>query len=72
MDKQKLKKYREEKKLTQANIAKELGISTKTYNRKEVGVVDFTRSEIERISQILNLSIFLVGEIFFKDLITNR
>lgn len=56
--------------LTQKKIAEKLGMSTKTYNRKELGIVDFSREEIEKIAKILNLNTEDIMSIFFGNNIT--
>jgi transcriptional regulator with XRE-family HTH domain len=68
----KLSNIRKGKKITQVTLAKRMGMSTKTYNRKELGLIDFTRHEIESISKELSLTIEDVNEIFFNNNITNR
>lgn len=56
--------------LTQKKIAEKLGMSTKTYNRKELGIVDFSREEIVKIVKILNLNTEDIMKIFFTSNIT--
>lgn len=58
--------------LTQKEIAEKLGMSTKSYNRKELGVIDFSREEIKNISNVLDLTKMEIIEIFFEDIITKR
>lgn len=58
--------------LTQKEIAEKLGMSTKSYNRKELGVIDFSREEIKNISSVLDLTKMEIIEIFFEDIITKR
>lgn len=58
--------------LTQENIAKEIGIATKTYNRKELGEVNFTVVEIIQLASILNLTLQDVDYIFFDNKLTKR
>lgn len=41
-------------------------MSLKTYNRKEVELVEFNRNEILKIAKILNMSLQLVNEIFLR------
>ncbi|MDF2595674.1 MAG: hypothetical protein K0R69_2015 [Clostridia bacterium] len=72
MNSGKLSNIRKGKKITQVTLAKRMGMSTKTYNRKELGLIDFTRHEIESISKELSLTIEDVNEIFFNNNITNR
>ncbi len=52
---------------TQESIAKEIGISTKTYNRKELKLADFTIDEVISISNLLKLSAKDINLIFFDD-----
>lgn len=72
MDSTKLKGLRVGKGLTQKQISKKLGMAVKTYNRKELGLVEFTRDEILRLAEILDMSLQLVNEIFFENKLTNR
>lgn len=58
--------------LTQKEIAEKLGMSTKSYNRKELGVIDFSREEIKNISNVLGLTKMEIIEIFFEDFVTKR
>jgi len=51
---------------TQEGIAKEIGISAKTYNRKELKIAEFTISEIIKISMLLKLSPRDINLIFFN------
>ncbi|AGK97367.1 putative transcriptional regulator [Clostridium pasteurianum BC1] len=65
----KLKGLRASCNLKQSDIAKELGISESTYNRKENGYADFSETEMWQISKILNKepeSIFF-SNIFFDN-----
>lgn len=65
----KLKGVRTSCNLKQSDIAKKLGISESTYNRKENGYADFSETEMWQISRILNKepeSIFF-SNIFFDD-----
>jgi DNA-binding XRE family transcriptional regulator len=55
--------------LKQSDIARELGISESTYNRKENGYADFSETEMWKISKLLKKdpeSIFF-NNIFFDD-----
>lgn len=72
MDSIKLKGLRVGAGLTQEQISKELGMATKTYNRKELGLVEFTRDEISKLAKILDMSLQQVNEIFFENKLTNR
>jgi len=63
----KLKALRLEHNLKQIDMAKLLGISENTYNRKENGITEFTESEIKKICEIFNKK---AEEIFFRDNVT--
>jgi len=52
---------------TQEGIAKKIGISTKTYNRKELKMSEFTIGEVINISKLLKLSPKDINLIFFDD-----
>jgi len=58
-----LKAYRALKNLSQAEVAKALGIAKSTYCNKELGNRKFTLGEVEKLSELLGYS---VEEIFFK------
>lgn len=60
-----LKGIRVSKGYTQEVLAEELGISTKTYNRKELGIIEFNRKEIAQLIDILDLDDKEVFNIFF-------
>lgn len=45
------------KKMTQAEIADYLGISTKTYRSKELGNSEFTMDEMFKIAKLFNMRI---------------
>lgn len=65
----KLKALRTERNLKQSDVAKELGMSESTYNRKENGFADFSETEMWQISKIFNRepeSIFF-SNIFFDN-----
>lgn len=51
--------------LTQADVAKKLGINVKSYNFKENGKSKFTLKELKRISEIFDLSEEEIRKIFF-------
>lgn len=72
MDSNKLKGLRVEKRYTQEQISIKLGMATKTYNRKELGIVEFTRDEIQKLADTLDMSMQMVNEIFFQNKLTNR
>jgi len=67
----KLKSIRILHSFTQENLAKRIGITPKTYNRKELGVVSFTIFEIIQLASVLNLTLDSVNEIFFDNKLTN-
>ncbi|MBS4535177.1 helix-turn-helix transcriptional regulator [Clostridium sp. D2Q-14] len=71
MNSNKLKGTRVSKNLTQKEIAEILRMNVKTYNRKELGMVDFTTSEILSVASTLEMNLSLVNEIFFDNEITN-
>jgi len=71
MNGNKLKSLRILHDLTQENIAKKVGVTAKTYNRKELGLVKFTVFEIIQLASILDLSLDNVNEIFFDNKLTN-
>ncbi|NMB32719.1 MAG: helix-turn-helix transcriptional regulator [Clostridium sp.] len=64
MDYKKLKGARVAKGFTQEDMAEKLDISTKTYNRKELGIVEFNRREIAELVKALDLTNDEAGEIF--------
>ncbi|MDF2545796.1 MAG: family transcriptional regulator [Anaerosolibacter sp.] len=72
MNPNKLKGMRIEKGYTQEELAAKMGISLKTYNRKELGMIEFSRKEISNLAEELNLSIDKVNEIFFDNKLTKR
>ncbi|WP_422446020.1 helix-turn-helix transcriptional regulator [Thermoanaerobacterium sp. DL9XJH110] len=67
----KLKGARVAKGYTQETLAQKLHMSAKTYNRKELGLIEFNRHEILTIAQILELNTNQVNEIFFDNKLTN-
>lgn len=66
MNIQMLKGARVAKGYTQEHLAEKLDMSTKTYNRKELGIVEFNRREITKIMQVLGLSQGEIGDIFLN------
>ncbi|WCG32622.1 helix-turn-helix transcriptional regulator [Enterococcus dispar] len=46
--------YRKMANVTQAKMAKELGISEPTYRNKEKGKTEFTRKEIEKFANLIS------------------
>lgn len=72
MNSNKLKGIRVSKGYTQEKMATKLEMATKTYNRKELGNVEFNRSEISEIAAILELNLTDINEIFFDNKITER
>lgn len=71
MNVNKLKGARVGKGLTQKQLALMLGMTEKTYNRKELGLADFARGEILRIAELLDLSLQDVNVIFFGNKLTD-
>ncbi len=51
--------------LTQKNMAKQLGITAESYGNKERGSVRFTAEEIVIVSRALGLNIVQVNDFFF-------
>ena len=72
MNSNKLKGARVAKGLTQQQMSNKLGMTIKTYNRKELGLVEFNRKEVLDISSVLELSLQEVNEIFFGNQLTER
>lgn len=66
----KLKSIRILHSFTQEKLAKKVGITPKTYNRKELGIVNFTIFEIIQLASILDLTFENVNEIFFDNKLT--
>jgi DNA-binding XRE family transcriptional regulator len=56
---------------TQVEMARMLSITQKTYNRKELGIVDFNLREVTKIIKILKLDVDNVYAIFFNDKLTD-
>ena len=61
-----LKSKRVEKGLIQKKVAKALEIAEKTYNYKENGKIPFKPNEISLLSNLLQLNIEDINEIFFN------
>lgn len=57
--------------LTQEEIAKEVGINIKSYNLKENGKREFTLDEAKKISNLLELNLNEVNDIFFDSSISS-
>ena len=55
--KDRLKKYRLDHNLTQLSMAKELGVSIRTYNRLENGHTALNTSTVSKISNLLKISV---------------
>ena len=53
----KIKKIRELKNLTQSHMASELGITQSTYSKIEIGEIDVSFSKLEKISEVLGMSL---------------
>lgn len=67
-----LKGARVSKGHTQESISKLIGMTSKTYNRKELGIIDFSSKDILNISNALELTVQQVNEIFFDNKLTER
>lgn len=72
MNCQLLKGARVAKGHTQTSLSQKIGMTPKTYNRKELGIRYFTHEEVFKISQILGLTLDEVNNIFFDNKLTNR
>ena len=57
--------------LTQEEIAKEVWINIKSYNLKENGKREFTLDEAKKISNLLELNLNEVNDIFFDSSISS-
>lgn len=66
-----LKIARIRKELTQKELAEKLGMAEVSYNRKEQGIREFSREEIEKLALLLNLDMDKVNEIFFNGKLTD-
>ena len=62
-----LKAKRVLKGMYQHEVAKEIGVSHKTYNFKENGKVEFNVEEILKVIQCLDLNFDEVNDIFFSN-----
>ncbi len=62
-----LKSKRILKNYTQESIAEKIGITTKTYNRKELGKKSFTIDEVISLIVLLDLNLAETNEIFFNN-----
>lgn len=71
MNIQMLKSERVAVNLTQEKIAKKVGVTAKTYNRKELGLVPFNANEIKKLKYLLNLSPEKLDTIFFTEEVTD-
>lgn len=59
----KIKRIRKDKKLSQEDLAHELGLDQSQYSRREKGEIPFVPNEIVKISKVLKTSVaFLFGE----------
>ncbi|MCT4544852.1 MAG: helix-turn-helix domain-containing protein [Vallitalea sp.] len=67
MNTYKLKSARASVGFTQVEMAKKLSITQKTYNRKELGIVDFNLREVTKVIDILKLTVDDVYGIFFDN-----
>lgn len=55
--------------LTQADVAKQMGLSTQTYNRMVNGRSQFTVGDVRKLISILDLTSNDVKSIFFANLL---
>lgn len=62
-----LKSKRVEKGLVQRKVAEKLEVTEKTYNHKENGKIPFKPDEISLLSNLLQLNILEINEIFFNN-----
>jgi transcriptional regulator with XRE-family HTH domain len=53
---EKVKFFRETKRLSQENVAYELGLNQSQYSRRESGAIKFNVEEIDKLSKILEVS----------------
>lgn len=72
MDRHKLKGIRTSANLTQNELAEHLKVTTKTYNHKENGEIEFKLSEILKIALFLEMTLQQVDDIFFDSKLTER
>ena len=56
-----------DKKLRQEDVSNALSINGSTLYRKMAGISDFTRAEIEKLRELLSLSVKEAEAIFFTD-----
>lgn len=70
MDVLKLKGARASKGITQEQMSKTVGMTPKTYNRKELGLVGFSANEIQNVALTLCLTMEEINQIFFDGKIT--
>ena len=66
-----LKIARIRKEFTQKELAEKLGMAEVSYNRKEQGIREFSRDEIEKLALLLSLDMDKVNEIFFNGKLTD-
>ena len=66
-----LKIARIRKEFTQKELAEKLGMAEVSYNRKEKGIREFSRDEIEKLALLLSLDMDKVNEIFFNGKLTD-
>jgi len=59
-----IRKIRENKDLSQANLAEELGMNTSSYSKIERGETDASTSKLLKIAEILEVDV----AVFFKDI----
>ena len=66
----KLRAKRVENGYSMNTLAEKIGRTPKSYENKEKGITEFTRSEISQLIVILKLSVKEVFEIFFASQLT--
>ena len=62
----KIKKYREAKKITQAEIAELLGVSPATVSKYEAGTLEPNIESIKKLSELFDVSIDELKEVFVR------
>lgn len=67
MNLQLLKSKRVLKNYTQESIAEKIGMTTKTYNRKELGMTPFTINDVVLLTILLELNLVEINQIFFDN-----
>ena len=68
----KLKGFRASVGMTQPQVAKQLNMTTKSYNHKENAKTRFYIEEVSKIAKIMEMTLEDVNEIFFAGKLTKR